>query len=258
MSVVSPKKERIPLWFWLPALLGLIAALITWWLIGTYIQQQVEERPRLPALPIEEYQVIVPGENIVPGTVIQLEHLAMRHLPASALPTDVFFDTDVENLIGRVVVKEIHRGKAIQQLHLIDQSARKLSEQISRGYTAFTLPLEFSWTHAQSVQPGDMFDFYATESNGWHRLLSSIQLLALAPQLSALEQVEHSSRTFTHAIFQVPIHTYARLVNLQQRQQLKPVLKTVHPEVGPEYLSVPLDVEIIQPGSHGSIGEEWL
>ncbi|MCO4321765.1 hypothetical protein [Aliidiomarina quisquiliarum] len=257
MSTPSKTPGRIPLWFWLPAVLGLIAAFATWWLMGLYIEQKVEERPRLPALPVEEHQVIVPREDLLPGVTIELEHLAIRQLAAAALPTDVFFGERVEEVVGRVVISHINRGKAIQELHLVEQSSQTLSEQIAKGHTAFTLPLEASWTHAHSIQNGDVFDFYAADLGRWRRLLSSVRLISLAPQLPANERALGSQRSFTHAVFEVPVQAYAHLLILHQQQQLVPVLQTAHKEVGPEFLSLPLTVEIIQPGSQVQTNEEW-
>lgn len=251
------KKRQVPLWFWLPAALGLIAALLTWWLMGVYIEQRVEERPRLPALPVEEHRVIVPREDLAPGTRLELHHLAVRALAVTALPTDVFLDETVEELIGRVVAWQIKRGKAVQKLHLVEENSQTLSEQISQGHTAFTLPLAASWTHAQSIQAGDLFDFYAADLGRWRRLLSSVRLVSLAPQVPAAERINGSARAFTHAIFEVPVHAYARLITLEQRQQLVPMLQTIHKEVGPEFLSLPRIVEVIQPGSQVQMGDEW-
>lgn len=257
MNVTSKASQRIPLWFWLPAALGLVAALFTWWLMGLYIEQKVEERPRLPALPIEEYHVIVPREDLMPGTTIELENLAVRQLAAAALPTDIFFEHSVEEVVGRVVISQVKGGKAIQKLHLVEENTHTLSEQISKGHTAFTMPLEASWTHADSVQSGDLFDFYAADSGRWRRLLSSVPLIILAPKLPANERATGSYRSFTHAVFEVPVDSYARLLILHQQQQLVPVLQTAHKEVGPEFLSLPFTVEIIQPGSQMQTNEEW-
>ncbi len=257
MSATSKPNRRIPLWFWLPAALGLVAALVAWWLMGLYIEQQVEERPRLPPLPVEEYQVIVPREDFLSGTTIELESLAVRQLAAAALPTDVFFADRVEEVVGRVVISHVKRGKAIQELHLVEENSHTLSEQIAKGHTAFTLPLEPGWTHANSVQNGDLFDFYAADSGHWRRLLSSVTLISFAPQLPANERATGLQRSYTHAVFEVPVQAYARLFTLHQQQQLIPVLQTAHKEVGPEFLSLPLTVEIIQPGSQVQTNEEW-
>lgn len=254
MTKNTQKPRRVPLWFWLPATLGLVVAFATWWLMGVYIEQKVAERPRLPALPVEELAVIVPREDLPPGSTIELEKLAVRSLAAAALPTDMFLAEEVEHIIGRVVLSPIQRGKAIQQLHLVEESTHTLSEQITKGHTAFTLPLEFTWTHAQSIQSGDVFDFYAADTGRWRRLLSSVPLITLAPQLTSHEQVAGTQRPFTHAIFEVPVHAYARLFTLQQRQQLMPILQTVHKDIGPEVLNLPVTVEIIQPGKQQ--GEE--
>lgn len=256
MNTATKQPRRVPLWFWLPATLGLVAALATWWLMGAYIEQRVADRPRLPALPVEEFQVIVPREDLAPGSSIALEKLAVRSLAAAALPADIFLADEVESVIGRVVVSHIQRGKAIQQLHLVEENSHTLSEQLAKGSTAFTLPLDSSWTHAHSIQPGDVFDFYAADSGRWRRLLSSVPLISLAPQLTANEQATGAQRPFTHAIFEVPVHAYARLFTLQQRQQLIPILQTAHKDVGPEVLNLPFTVEIIQPGQQ-QVEEEW-
>lgn len=258
------QKQLLPLWLWLPGLFGLVMAVVTWWLMGSYIEksvgqkvaQQISAQPYLAASALEELAVIVPRHDLAIGVELTGEQLAVRRLPALALPSDVFLANQAEELFGYVVSSAVAQGKAIQQLHLTNKNQQALSQRLAQGQTAFSLPLDASWTHARSVRVGDQFDFYWRETTGpWRRLLSSVPLLTFAPYEMSVEakyQGNHSINSYansqaSHAVFAVPVEMYARLMTLQQTQQLVPVLQTEYKQKGPDFLAVPLVVDVLQP-----------
>lgn len=242
--------------FWLPALLGAIAALISWWGIENYIEVKVAERPRLPPLPVEELHVVVPRQQLKPGDALRVELLAARALPAKALPTDVFLAEQVDALIGQIVTSDVAPGKPIQSLHLMAENTFILRERVRPGFTAFTLPLVAEWTHGLSVQAGDVFDFYAIRTGHWEKLLSGVLLVELVPKQTAAERAAGVQQRATHAVFEVPVAAYAQLYSLQQQRLLAPLLQSIQYRPAPDVLHIPATIEIIQPNGLGvSFGE---
>ncbi|RUO43913.1 hypothetical protein CWE15_01640 [Aliidiomarina taiwanensis] len=256
MTNKQQMRKGFPIVIWLPAVLGVVTAFISWWAIENYIELKVSERPRLPPLPVEELHVVVPRQTLTPGDTLSLDLLAARSLPAKALPDDVFFAEQVEELMGHVVTSEVRQGKPIQRLHLMAESTLVLRERIRSGYTAFTLPLVAEWTHGHSVQPGDTFDFYAVQSRGWEKLLSNIQLMDFVPQPSAAERAMGIQQRATHGIFEVPITAYAQLYTLQQQRLLVPVIQSIHSQGSPDRLALPKVTEIIHPDGVSAYSEE--
>lgn len=245
MSDVKSKKKSIPTVFWLPALLGAIAAFISWWAIENYIELKISERPRLPPLPVEELQVVVPRQPLAPGDIVSLEMLAARSLPTKALPTDIYLAEEVDDLMGQVVISDVAPGKPIQGVHLMEENSLILRERVRPGYTAFTLPLSAEWTHGLSVQAGDMFDLYEIQTGRWEKLLSNIELIDLAPQQPTTDRAAGIQQRATHGIFEVPVTAYAHIYTLQQQRLLVPVLQGIQYQPTPDFLSVPTSPEII-------------
>lgn len=213
--------KKIPLWFVLPISLGLVGAGLTWWLVERYLEQQIAAQPRLPPLPVEERVVLVPRHDLPAGTQLLDTHLAVRSLESRTLPTDAIEPSSLSLLEARFLAHAVTAGKPLQWLHIVDDSARQLSQQIAPAMRAFTLPMQNDWTHVQQLLVGDRVDFYEQKEGRWQQMNASAEILRLSDQ---------------SVTFSIPQHLLARLTESYERQQLRIVLQGVDQQPAPGVL----------------------
>lgn len=241
------KNKKIPVWIWVSALLGIGMATLTSWLIHLYIQQQVLEQPRLPALPIEKKEVLVANYTLNAGTEISLDSLALRALAVDALPTDSLTAETIDFILGQNVIVDIEAGKALQVLHLQPPHSLPLSKQLKANHTAFTLPIDNDWGHAQSIQEGDVFGFYKIQQNTWTQLYPAVPLISLAPKHLDTDYNVSNTHLYQYATFEVPTLDYANLYQLYHQDKLRIVLQGEKTQQYPEQLKGEKTWELIVP-----------
>ncbi|WP_113907434.1 Flp pilus assembly protein CpaB [Aliidiomarina celeris] len=229
--------KRIPLWFVAPLLFGLVAAAVTWWLVERYLAQQIALQPRLPPLPVEEQLVLVARSNLSAGAELTVDQLATRSLEARTLPADAILPEAFEQVQQRFLAYPVRAGKALQWLHLVDESAMQLSQQLAPQMRAFTVAVQNDWTHVQQLQVGDRVDFYEQREQHWQQLTPAVEVL----------------RVHTDFItFAVPEQQIALLTERYEQQQLRFVVQGVDQEAAAEKLNTKGVTRVFTP-SNGSL-----
>jgi len=209
--------------FGAPLVLALISAVVAWYLIQRHIELTVAARPRLPAPPIEMRQVLVANQILPEQTRIERQHLALRSLPASGLPEDVFGPAKLEELVGQYTRYAIPRGKPLQHLHLHEAAARRLTTRLPPGMRAFTIRAEVQWTHHGALETGDLVDLYQVHETHWERIVRHAEVIQLAPIVTDMS----ASHRYEYVTFAIEQAMNARLYELHEMSRLRFVLRSM-------------------------------
>ncbi|MCC5854857.1 MAG: Flp pilus assembly protein CpaB [Idiomarina sp.] len=214
------KLKGTPTWLLLPVVVGLVSALAAWFLVRQYVEVQVAQQPRLPAIPEPQWLVVVPRIDLSAGTRLTPELLQLRDLEARSLPIDAIAAEDAESVFERTLAHNVAAGNALQQLHIAPESGGALSSRMPAGMRAFTLAAQNEWTHVQSLDVGDRVDLYAEESNGWLLVGQNISVLQLAT-----DEGELNTKPYRYVTFAVPMLALAHIQELSDDRRLQVVLR---------------------------------
>lgn len=198
----------------LPLVCGLCAALIAVWLVDRHISDQLQQQ-QAPLPSIVSAAVVVPAMDLVPGTLLEPEHLQVRELPVHGLPADVVAAHRAADVFDAELGVAVTRGRPLQYLHLKKAQAARLSELLKPGQRAFALLLGSGTSSGRLVAVGDHVDLYEQRDLTFVPLLQA-EVIAVGDSWQAKDYDDGAS-SLTLA---VPAAQVARLESLNRQNAL--------------------------------------
>lgn len=164
----------------------------------------LEEAKRLQAPAIELVEIVVAGERLDYGAVLEEENLEVVSWPADAIPDGAFLS--LEDLMGgedaepRAILRVMETDEAILSSK-ITEFGGNIGPQglLSPGMRAFTI--QVGVTSGIFIQPNDRIDIYWTGNNGreviTRQLLENIRVVAVDRNSNEDAQTRSVAKTVT-------------------------------------------------------------
>lgn len=107
--------------------------------------------------------VLVPAQNIEPGTRLTESLLSQRPFPAQMLPEGVITPDDIADIINQPVSRKCYKGQALvwSDIGSID-AEETLSRTITPGERAITIPVNKISGLEGYIKPNDRIDLFAS------------------------------------------------------------------------------------------------
>lgn len=161
---------------------ALAAGLLAAWAAREHIQSRVRELEREAEVVVVER--LVAATDLPAGTRLDIDHLAVRGIPAPWAPGGTFEAGAVEHVLGAALTVDLKQGDALLDVHLAAQAAPPpVSGLLAAGRRAVTLPAEEINAVSGLLQPDDLIDLYVSFTHrGQHLtapLLQGVRVLAM-------------------------------------------------------------------------------
>ncbi|PIF93393.1 pilus assembly protein CpaB [Acidovorax sp. 62] len=146
--------------------LGAIAAVLGWY----YLKTSEHEIQQNLASEVERQRsdVVVPVQDLRPGTVLTPDLIAQRRVPTAYLHSDSIQPGAIEAYIGRQLTVGVAAGKPL--LAGFFSTPQKLfSEELERGVRAVTIPVDEVSSISGMLRAGDYIDFLFIGDNASER-----------------------------------------------------------------------------------------
>lgn len=219
---------------WRPDVLLAVVALATGlggaWLARQYLQSRAAAIETSLAQRYASYRVVVAGEDLPRGTVLEAGRLAAREVPREFLPAGAVAADRAGELLGSQAAIDIPRGMPILPGALLDDRAREsLSAVLQGDQRAVTIAVDELGSQAGGLRSGDQVDLYYSQRDGGESLL--IPLLQQVPVLAAggvRQQLSGSGEEphhFGSITLQMAAAEVPRVLLAQQAGQILTVLR---------------------------------
>ncbi|HYG44036.1 MAG TPA: Flp pilus assembly protein CpaB [Bordetella sp.] len=161
---------------------ALAAGLLAAWAAREHIQARVREIEQQAEVALVDK--LVAATDLPAGTRLQADHLAVRDIPLPWVSSGTFDPNAVEHVIGTVLTTDVKQGDMLLDVHLAHEApATPLSDLVSSGRRAVTLPAEEINAVSGLLQAGDLIDLYVSFAHrGQHLtapLLQGVRVLAM-------------------------------------------------------------------------------
>lgn len=166
---------------------GLLAA----WSMREHIQSREREFERQAK--VETHMRLVAATDLSAGTRIQIDDLAVREIPSIWVPGGAFDPDALDQVLGGMLNGGLKQGDIVLRAHLAIEAEPTISELVSPGRRAVTLPANEINAVSGLLQVNDLIDLYVSFAHqGQHLtapLLQSVRVLALDGRPGALTSI---------------------------------------------------------------------
>jgi len=125
---------------------------------------------------------VVATRELKAGQHLQYEDLSIHELPRQWVGPDSFSPDQAESIVGKILLKDLRPGEPISRLVLIEPALPALTEQLSPGRRAITMPVDYVNSLSGRLAPGDRIDLFVTFAHEGQRittlLVSGVRVLA--------------------------------------------------------------------------------
>lgn len=171
---------------------ALAAGLLAAWATREHIQARVREIEREAVVATADR--LVAASDLPAGTRLQSSHLAIRAIPLPWMGSGTLDPDAVDLVIGTTLTNELKQGEALLDVHLSTEVPEApLSDRVSAGRRAVTLPAAELNVSTGLLQPGDLIDLYVSFAHrGQHvtaPLLQGVRVLAITSGIDAAASV---------------------------------------------------------------------
>ena len=160
---------------------ALCAGLLAAWAVHDHIQTREREIERQSEVAV--LTRVVAAVDIEAGTRLDTDHLAVRDIPVPWVPGGSFDPGAVERAIGGILTSDLRRGDILLDAHVTSDTGPPISELVSSGRRAVTLPATEINAVSGLLQVDDLIDLYVSFTHqGQHLtapLLQGVRVLAL-------------------------------------------------------------------------------
>ena len=149
----NERRREVLLWA-----IALGAAIVTGfgaraWLEARGTQARAEAEARFKPTPM-----VVAKADLVPGSLLRREDLAIRRMPADFLPASAVPVTQAGTLLGRTLEHAVRAGEPLQMPFLKTRAPERLAQRIALGRRAVTIPVDEAAAAAGLLSTGDRVD----------------------------------------------------------------------------------------------------
>ena len=161
-------------------ILPLVLAVVTVWAMDQYLTNrsdalEVNARAQMVTR-------IVASQPLRGGQIIAFDDLSVHDLPQQWVGPDSFTPDEVGLLEGKVLMKDLQAGEPITRLSIADPVPPALTEQLSPGRRAITMPVDHVNSLSGRLSPGDRIDLFVTFAHQGQRittlLVSAVRVIA--------------------------------------------------------------------------------
>lgn len=181
-----PQISRLdPRWWMLGAAIavGLLAA----WLAQRHLESLIAAIEARAARPMTA--VVVAAEDLVAGSRIAVERVAVRDIPAEWVSSEAVLPQDFDYVQGAMLSRLVRRGEPILHGHIEQPRQQPFSAQLAAGRRAITIPVDEISSLSGMLEPGDFIDLYVSFEHRRRRvtvpLLQNVRVLATGRQHEA-------------------------------------------------------------------------
>lgn len=161
---------------------ALLAGLLAAWAAREHIQARVREIEREAEVAVVDRLVV--AADLPAGTRLHADHLAVRDIPMAWAPSGALGPDAADQAIGAVLTADLRHGDVLLDVHLVAEAAAPpVSDLVSSGRRAVTLPADEINAASNLLQPDDLIDLYVSFAHrGQHLtapLLQGVRVLAM-------------------------------------------------------------------------------
>lgn len=135
-------------------IVAILLGLVSVYLVHSYVQSKVGQKAKTVT-------VVAANRAIQAGSKLTSEALALRELPANALPPGYITEESSSQLLDREIQFPARAGDPILWSMLRTESARP-AELVPAGKRAVTFPVSTTASVSNQIQPGDEVDIFCT------------------------------------------------------------------------------------------------
>jgi pilus assembly protein CpaB len=139
------------------------------------LQARAEAEARFHPKPM-----VVARMDLVPGSLLRPESLAIRNMPADFLPASAVPAAEAAQLLGRTLEHAVRAGEPLQMPLLKTRAPERLAQRIALGRRAVTIGVDEAAAAAGLLSPGDRVDLRWRGGSGDR--LENIAVLATGRQ----------------------------------------------------------------------------
>lgn len=187
---------------WVFLILAVLIGALAFWLTSNYLDQRQEEiRAELEGSQQRMVDVVVAAAELVPGSVIGPETMAMGQLPSRHVSAKTVRPGEFNSLVGRVLSESMSSGEPLQTRFVSGFHIDRFSDLLAPGERAVTLEIDELGSNSQMLVPGDFIDVYvmletsasddgrSDEGRSLTPVIERVRVLAAGPEpLRAAEQ----------------------------------------------------------------------
>jgi pilus assembly protein CpaB len=175
-SFVSSHRGELLIW-----LIAAGAAIATALGARSFLQRQTLEANLAAEARFGTTPTVVAKTDLLPGSTLAADMLAMRNMPAAFLPASTVSAADAGSLLGRKLEHALRAGEPLQIALLAPRATQRLTELITLGRRAVTLAVDEVASAAGQLSPGDRVDLLW--GPGDQRSLRNVPVLATGARL---------------------------------------------------------------------------
>ena len=175
---------------------GLLAAILARaWVNARNAEVEAEiEAIRKNAKPV---LVLAASRPLTAGTKIEMSDLANADTPQAAVGSDNITADDLHRVVGRTIKRTLSKGDPILWTYLEGgrDIARKLSEDVSSGMRAISIPVSGAAAVSGLVRPSDHVDVLATFATGLDKDNPELVTMTVVQNVTVLATGTETSRS---------------------------------------------------------------
>ncbi len=168
--------------------------------VNRYIQRQVEDIAAR-AKAHKTVRVVVPKEDLVKGTAITAQLVAVREVPAEWAHSNAVTPEQFERVENQRLAYPAAKGEMILWSLLEGQRAPSFSSRLAAGRRAITVPVDEVNSISGMLVPGDRIDLMASARRAdrtyMFPLLQNVVVLATGSRAVPEGEVKDGKRTYT-------------------------------------------------------------
>ncbi|MCK9511637.1 MAG: Flp pilus assembly protein CpaB [Pigmentiphaga sp.] len=172
--------------------------------------------------------VVVAAQDLLPGTRLQWEHLAVRQMPERWLPADVLGPDDFPVIEHATLQHPVRRGDPLPWGYLA-APAERFSTQLAAGRRAVTIPVDDINSLAGLLQPGDRIDLYVSFQHRGERvtapLLQGMRVLATGRQQDGHDSLADVGARFATVTLDASPQEAVRLIAAREQGTISAMLR---------------------------------
>lgn len=125
---------------------------------------------------------VVANHELKAGQTVQFDDLSVHELPRQWVGPDSYAPEQADAIVGKILLKDLRAGEPLSRLSLAEPERPALTEQLTPGRRAITMPVDYVNSLSGRLAPGDRIDLFVTFVHEGQRittlLVSSVRVLA--------------------------------------------------------------------------------
>ncbi|KAA0911683.1 Flp pilus assembly protein CpaB [Pusillimonas sp. ANT_WB101] len=208
--------------------LAIAAGLCAAWAARQYLhgrQLQLEAISRVATI-----DRLVAAIDLEAGTVLELDHFAVRPYPEELAPSDSLPPERHKELLGAVLKTPLLAGDLLLPVHADATHDTAFSRVLSAGRRAVTMPVDAINSVSGLLKPGDLIDLYVSFDHQRRRitapLLQGVLVLATGTSTTQAPATAHHAEGYSTITLDTAPEDAVKLVAARQGGTLTAVLRS--------------------------------